>query len=105
MDYYNPHQVAADGGSVILVEEQPKESIVQTVIRGISAVQGTPECDLDPLYDSINSEALNELMRHSQRVSSDVSVEFTHEGCAVQVRNGDSVKITDPKPDKSGGTM
>ncbi|WP_226043030.1 HalOD1 output domain-containing protein [Natrinema sp. DC36] len=100
MESYNQHQIAADGGSGVVVEEQPWESIVQTVIRGIAAVKGTPECDLDPLYNSINPEALNELMRHSQRISSDVSVEFTHEGCTVLVRNEDPMKITDSPPDE-----
>ncbi|ADB63719.1 hypothetical protein Htur_4990 (plasmid) [Haloterrigena turkmenica DSM 5511] len=101
MEYHNQHQIAADGGSAVLVEEQPSESIVQTVIRGIAAVQGTPECDLDPLYDSIDPEALNELVRHSQRVSSDISMKFIHEGCAVLVRNEDPIKITDSPPDET----
>ena len=105
MKSHSQHQIAKDGGSAILVEEQPRESIVQAVIRGIAAVQGTPECDLDPLYDSIEPEALNELVRHSQRVSSDMSVEFTHEGCAVLVRNEDQIKITDTPPDKTDEMM
>jgi len=90
-----------DGGSAIVVERQPSESAVQAVIRGVAAAQGTPECDLEPLYYSIEPEALNKLIRHSQRATTDVSVVFTYEGFTVQVEDRGSVKIMDSPPDES----
>ncbi|RQH00868.1 HalOD1 output domain-containing protein [Natrarchaeobius oligotrophus] len=99
MNFQNKHKIVADGGSTTVIEEQPSESTAQAVIRGVSAVQGTPKCDLDPLYNSIEPEALNELTRHSQRTTGETSVEFTYEGFTVEVQDEGSVQITDSPPD------
>ena len=105
MTSQHQQKVVADGGSAIVVEEQQNESTVQTVLRGIAAAQGTPERELDALYDSIEPEALNELMRHSQRATADVSVTFTYEGFTVQVQDGEPIKIMDLPPDRNDGIM
>ncbi|WP_394341321.1 HalOD1 output domain-containing protein [Natrarchaeobius chitinivorans] len=50
-------------------------------------------------------EALNKLIRHSQRAITDVSVVFTYEGFTVQVEDGGSIKIMDSPPDESWWLM
>lgn len=96
MGFRDREAPVTDGGSAVVIEEQPDESVSQAVIRGISDVKGVPPCDLAPLYESVDPEPLDELLEHSRPRSTDVAVEFTHEGCAVVVRSGGSIRITDP---------
>ncbi|WP_152422797.1 HalOD1 output domain-containing protein [Natronorubrum bangense] len=70
------------------------EDASHTIIQGIAEIKGIPECDIEPLYNSVEPELLNKLMRHSQRYQSDLSIEFTHEGCTVLVRTDKEIKIT-----------
>ncbi|WP_081443517.1 HalOD1 output domain-containing protein [Haloterrigena turkmenica] len=91
-------ETVTDSGSTIFVEEQTNESASQAIIRGIAAVKGVPPRNFQPLYDSVDPEALDGLLEHSRRHSTDTSVEFTHDGCSVLVRSDGEITISYPLP-------
>ncbi len=83
-----------DGGSTILVEEQSDESTTQAILRGITALKGVAETELDPIYSSIETDSMEQLLDHSRMHDSTVSVTFDFEGCTVCVRSKEDIQIT-----------
>uniref|UniRef100_A0A7D6CN38 Halobacterial output domain-containing protein n=2 Tax=Natrinema zhouii TaxID=1710539 RepID=A0A7D6CN38_9EURY len=84
----------ADGGSTILVEEQPDESTTQAILRGIAALKGVTETELDPIYSSVETDSMEQLLEHSRMHDSTVSVTFDFEGCTIRVRSKEDIQIT-----------
>ncbi|PGF16111.1 hypothetical protein CP556_08260 [Natrinema sp. CBA1119] len=84
---------AADDRAGTLVAEHANEPTTVALLRAIAAMEGVPEHDLDPLYETIDPAAMEQLMAHSDRHDCDVTVEFTYEGYVVRVRNGGDVRI------------
>ncbi|SIS20997.1 HalOD1 output domain-containing protein [Natronorubrum thiooxidans] len=95
MKSHYDQQIITDGGTETFIKREPNEPVSQTIIRGIAEIEGVPECNLSPLYNSVEPELLNRLMKHSQRHQSDLSIEFTYEGWTILVRGDKEIKITD----------
>lgn len=68
-------RLVCDGGSEVLVETDGNESTPRAVLRGIAALEGMAETDLDTLYDEVEPEALEMLIQHSDRYGCFVGVE------------------------------
>ncbi|WP_317176186.1 HalOD1 output domain-containing protein [Halomontanus rarus] len=92
----------ADGGTTIWVEEQPHESPTQAILRGISALKGIDETDLDPLYNHIEADSMERLIEHSRDYDSKVSIKFSFEGCVVRVDGEGDIGITRDNTDHVG---
>lgn len=56
------------------------EPIVVSIVRAVAACTNEPATELTPLYDVVDVDALEALLRRG-----DPRVEFTYEGCAVTV--------------------
>jgi hypothetical protein len=69
----------------------------EKVVRRISEVDDTPQTDLDPLFDSVDPEALNTLFENVDNGPdrSDGFVRFTHLGYDVTVSADGNVEVTD----------
>ena len=78
------------------------ESVTHMILRGLSVIKNVPIRELEPLYEQVETEALDSLLTHAEGTESTVSVEFatddhivvvTHRDC-VCVRNGDHLAPT-----------
>ncbi|GAA0677571.1 HalOD1 output domain-containing protein [Natronoarchaeum mannanilyticum] len=92
---------ATDGGAEVVVERGPEESLTRAILRSVAALKGVAERDLDTLYESVDVEALESLVRHSSARDSRVRVEFTFQGCTVVVRGGETIRIAENQPPRS----
>lgn len=60
-----------------------------SVINAIAALTGIPPTSMEPLYESVDPEALERVLESGADGScgsSTLSVSFTHEGCGVTIR-------------------
>lgn len=87
-----------DGGSVIEIEVGNTESPTNAVVRGLAALQGVPEIEVGPLYDRIQTEAMNTLIRHAQQSSCYVGVEFRVEEYTIVVKSDKRVLVHNGDP-------
>jgi len=90
-----------DGGAEVVVERGPDESLTRAILRGIAALKGIAEQDLDTLYEAVEVEALESLIRHAGAHDSRVSVEFTFQECTVVVKSDETIRITENQPRRS----
>jgi len=77
------------------VERGTDESLTRAILRGVAALKGVAERDLDTLYESVDVEALESLVRHARAHDSRVRVEFSFQGCTVLVRGEKTIRITE----------
>lgn len=61
------------------------EQISDVVIEALAAANGTDPCDLPRLYEVIDLDALDRLVRGDDRQRTGVRVEFVVAGCDVTV--------------------
>lgn len=80
----NAHR-AVDGGD----EDGFGEPAVR-VAEAVARAKGVDTLDLDPLFETINSDALNELLANADR---DVEVAFEYEGFAVRIRGDGRISL------------
>jgi len=86
---------ATGGGAEVVVERGADESLTRAILRGIAALKGIVEQDLDTLYEVVEVDALESLIRHADAHDSRVSVEFTFQGCSVTVRSDETIRIVE----------
>ncbi|MFC7140378.1 HalOD1 output domain-containing protein [Halosimplex aquaticum] len=97
MDHARQHHGRiADGGTELVIENETEESTTRTLLRSIAAIKGVDERDLDPLYESVDSVALENIIQHAEDRDNDVSVEFSVDGYAVEVRADDTIRLDEP---------
>ncbi|WP_049916866.1 HalOD1 output domain-containing protein [Halogeometricum pallidum] len=62
-------------------------TVTETVIAAVAEANGIEPTDLDPLFDVIDPDALNDIYRTKWAQSPrSLTVEFQYEGCTVVVR-------------------
>lgn len=74
----------------ILVTPDQTEPISHQVVEAVAEAEGATPLELEPLYDSVDPDALDALAR---RGSSDVAIEFTYENYRVRVGDSNRVRI------------
>lgn len=89
------HRGVADGGSDFRVDREPEESTTEAVLRGLAAVQGVPESEIDPLYEQVEIDALETLVRHANRRGRAIRVRFCADGYTVCVHEDRRIRIVD----------
>lgn len=69
----------------------------QAVVTAVAEETGTDPIELDPLYNAVDSDALNTLLRSHEPVSdgSLLQVQFTYAGCEVHVASDGTVQATE----------
>lgn len=84
----------ADGGSdddppaqsrTVSADLHDDERPSMTVVRAVAALTDTSPLDLDPLYDTIDPDKLDELFRDPDGSAVRADVRFTYSGCRVIV--------------------
>lgn len=65
----------------------------ESVIHRIADHKGVDPLELTPLYESIDPDALDALVRTASVNASTFQVEFTHQGCDVTVSGDGSVHV------------
>ena len=78
------------------------ETVSETVIAAVADAKGVSPLDLDPLYDSIDPDALDQLFDHAGGGSSITRLSFEMADCEVHVRANGEVTVT-PAPAASEG--
>lgn len=68
----------------------------QAVVTAVAEETGTDPMDLEPLYNVVDSDALNTLFRSHESVTggSLLEVQFTYAGCDVRVTSDGSIEAT-----------
>ncbi|WP_049890360.1 HalOD1 output domain-containing protein [Natronorubrum sulfidifaciens] len=69
------------------------ESILQTILRAVAAIENVPVTELESLYERIDPEALADLCSHADDAGSDVTVTFTDHGHTVVVSHDGRVCV------------
>jgi hypothetical protein len=73
------------------------KSVVQTITDAIMDVEDCDLTDLPPIYESVDAEALAQLMDHrEERSEPTVKVSFSYVGWIVTVRDDGLVTVDDP---------
>jgi len=73
---------------------QSKTPASMAVIATLADVMDTDPVELDPLYSTIDSDALDAFVRVRNRTDGDTHVTFTHEGHTITVHSYGVVTIT-----------
>lgn len=73
------------------------KSVVQAITGAIMDVEHCDLTDLPPIYESVDSEALTQLMDHrDERSEPTVSVSFRYVGRTVSVRDDGTITVENP---------
>lgn len=92
-----------DGGTEFVAEYDEDESPSEAVLRSVATITGVTAVELDPLYETIDPDALDALFEGN----APASVTFFYAGCRVVVEP-DRVRVetrhrkTTPFPSDSG---
>lgn len=81
-------------GTVRTQYDQAKTSASRCVIATLAAATDVDSLELEPLYHSIDPDALESLVRVRNGSVGDTHVSFTHEGHAVTVHSYGVVTVT-----------
>ena len=67
--------------------------MVQAIVRALSTTKGVPVTELDSLYESINTEAVNSLFGHAETRRTSICLEFTHRDHTVIVAQSGAIYV------------
>lgn len=76
------------------------DGIHVTIVAALAEVTGQPETDLPPLYDAVDVEAMDELLRRNRREidREPITVSFTYLGYRITARSDGSVLVHQQDP-------
>lgn len=103
MSNYYRKAIGTDGGGEIVVQKRSNETSTRAILRGIAALKGIDELELERLFESIEPGSLNRLMEHSRKHDCAVSAEFYYEGCAVRLGDEGEIRIAESPQLPSSG--
>lgn len=71
------------------------DSVAESVVTAVSALTGTDPMELEPLYDVVDVDALDDLFAPKANGSprSGGTISFTYCGCRVTVENSEQVTV------------
>lgn len=80
---------------------QSDEPVSMSVLRGVAAVTNTPITDMDPLFETVDPEALDDLYDPAagDRERADTRVAFRFNGCDVVVYAAGEIEISPVEDD------
>ena len=82
-----------DGCDVVRVDCEPDESVTEAVLRGIEAINGVTGTEGDPLYEQVEFDALEKIVRHADRRDRPLSVRFPIDEHTVCVNGDGRIRI------------
>jgi len=86
----------ATGPYTVQIDHDQSERMVSAIVSGVAACTGRGVTDLPPLYNVVDSEALERVFASppgSRRHSNDRRFVFTYAGCEVMVDGGHEVTV------------
>lgn len=95
---HNNFDVVADGGVDIRTEYDDKNAAITELIQALAVIEDTPMTELDPLYESIEIEAVAELLSHADKHDCTVGVEFAYSDFTVTIDGSGTIHIHDGSP-------
>lgn len=72
------------------------EQVSETVITAVAAATDADPLEMDPLYETIDPDALDRLCRPSD-ASPTLQLQFSMAGCEIEVRGDGTVTVTPPE--------
>ncbi|WP_458187725.1 HalOD1 output domain-containing protein [Haladaptatus sp. NG-WS-4] len=73
---------------------RPEEQFSEAVVRTVATAMGDEPTTLDPLYESVNPDALDALFRpDSHTARADNTVQFDYAGFTVVVRETGTIEL------------
>ena len=85
---------AQESGTVRTQFDQEKTPASMAVVATLADVMDTDPVELDPLHSTVDTDALNALVRVRNGTNRDIHVTFTHEGHAITVHSYGVITIT-----------
>lgn len=80
--------------------------VSETVVTAVAEATGVDPVDLDPLYDVVDPDALDQIFRSTgTSPPNSMEVRFSMAGCHVVVRGDGEVVVTPPESDESSITI
>lgn len=76
--------------------DDPSTDISNRVVRAVASALDVDPLDLDPLYETVDPDALNELFQTSTPRHTDGCIEFTTEECMVAVYGTGRIEVVPP---------
>ncbi|SDQ91495.1 HalOD1 output domain-containing protein [Natronobacterium texcoconense] len=73
-------------------ETEPDAAVI-TVVETVASVTGQEPLEMPPLFESIDTEALDELVAASEARGKPVKVSFTYQDCLVTVSSRGDVVV------------
>lgn len=89
--------VATDGGDVFCTEYH-NELPTQVIIRGISALEGCTVEDAPTLYDYVDPDAMNNMMKRARDSEQEITVHVMIDEYKISVNSDGTLSIRDPGP-------
>ena len=77
------------------------ERVSEAVVTAVADAKGVDPLDLDPLYDSVDPDALDGIFGGTTGRASGTEIRFEMAGCEVVVREGEEVVVA-PKASAAG---
>lgn len=81
------------------------DSVCLTVVRAVSAVTGKDPTEIDPLYEFVDPDALEELLqslRSAEGARGERSVTFRFDGCTVFISAEGELRISEADAETGG---
>lgn len=76
-------------------EADPNAAVV-AIVETVAAVTGHNVVDMPPLYETVDSEALSELVTAPKSGEQPIEVTFSYQDCRVAVSNRGTVAVAAP---------
>lgn len=86
-------QRESSSGHTTAFERAEDTSVCVAIVEAVSTVTDTEPTRLDPLYDVVDTDALERLVETS---GTDTEITFSFEGCRITVFGDGGVVVTDP---------
>lgn len=81
------------------------DSLTEALVLAVADANGVDPLALDPLYDEVDLEALERLVRRGEGASTDVRATFTVHGCDVTVAADGTLTVSAaPEPSAAVAT-
>ncbi|WP_224268279.1 HalOD1 output domain-containing protein [Haloprofundus salinisoli] len=72
----------------------------QAIVERIAALEEADQTELDPLYETVDPEALNALVEATERSNPSLQIQFTYNGYEVTVSSGGVVYVDEDADSK-----
>jgi hypothetical protein len=73
------------------------------VVAALSEAMDVDPIDLEPIHESVDTDALDALVRVRGTTNGDVHVTFTHERRVITVYRSGAIAVTSPEHERTDG--